>query len=170
MKLGILEGKGLQLFGCYQDVDSYLSFLNITFQFIKQVLDDCNSILLISMKQSICCIHHQCTIHKISSKSPKKRTLASSALVTSWISTFFFRNSNAIITVNRQTHSTDKIVQVSYFAKIVKVFFCEDRKFDDHFMLVLCRVCTGKTNVSLIIWCRPCRVIIVPPSASHVTV
>ena len=69
MNRGIIEGKGLQLFGCYQDVDSYISFLNITFQFIKQVLDDCNSILLISMKQSICCIHHQCTIHKVSSKS-----------------------------------------------------------------------------------------------------
>ena len=69
MNRGVVEGKKLQLFGCYQDVDSFISFLNITFQFIKQVLDDCNSILLISMKQSIFCIHHQCTIHKVSSKS-----------------------------------------------------------------------------------------------------
>ena len=69
MNHGILEGKGLQLFGGYQDVDSSFSFFNSIFQIIKQVLDDCNSILLVSLKQSVCYIHCQCTIHEVSSKS-----------------------------------------------------------------------------------------------------
>ena len=69
MNHGILEGKGLQLFCGYQDVDSSFSFLNSMFQITKQGLDDFNGILLVSMKQSIRSIHYRCTIHEVSSKS-----------------------------------------------------------------------------------------------------
>ena len=62
MKHGIVEGKGLQLFCGYQDVDSSITFLNSIFQIIKQGLDDFNGILLVSMKQSIRCTHYQYTI------------------------------------------------------------------------------------------------------------
>ena len=57
MNLGILEGKGLQLLCSYQDVDSSFFFLISIFQIFKQVLDGCNSILSVSIEQSICYIH-----------------------------------------------------------------------------------------------------------------
>ena len=97
MKHGIVEGKGLQLFCGYQDVDSSITFLNSIFQIIKQGLDDFNGILLVSMKQSIRCTHYQCTIHDHC--LPKRRTLPLISLPHDYTSMFFFRNSNAIISV-----------------------------------------------------------------------
>ena len=54
MNLGILEDKGLQLLCGCQYVGSSFSILINIFQIFKQVLDGCNSILSVSVKQSIC--------------------------------------------------------------------------------------------------------------------
>ena len=48
-----------------------------------------------------------------------------------------------------------------------QVFFCQNRKFDDHFTLLLCGV--WHENVSLISACRTCDTIIVLCAINHVS-
>ena len=56
MSPGILKGKWLQYLSGYQHVDSSFSIVRVI-QIMKQFLDGCSSILLVLIKQSICCIH-----------------------------------------------------------------------------------------------------------------